>query len=933
MPVYVSGIDQTNVAIGTSFGVGCENVIIGSGAASGTPIAGTECVAIGALAAEKTTSGNRNVAVGARAARAVTTGSHNVSVGSDAMGLNEDGDRNVAVGDASLKALRDGSSNVALGVNAAAFLAEGSHNVFLGSDAGSSLVEGSGNVMIGRATGNHAMNESIVLSTGGTGAVRMRFTEWGDCQIATGGGGGTADPPPPGFISLGVDSESGSLLVRSNRDGSVRISSTVPTEKLSELVSARDFGATGDGVTDDTPAIRCAAAAANAAGVPLRIGRGVYYIDSPANIELRVSLDASGAVFKLGPGMTWTTLFLVVGNPLEDITANIERSEISKDRSTIASLAAYRNGFLRIRSDVPHLKRRSDTPTLLKEECGYVTKGGVLVTPVLHSYAGEGGVTRIEYRRDESDQLVVSGGAVDVNNKSGARFLMVQRNDVKVRNWTVMDSSESSKIDTALLFRVFDCANFVMEDISGDSMNQAVSASHSYLVEISYGFNCRFARCFVHGGWGAFAANGVNGYHIRDSNFDRFDIHYDGYDMTVDNCVFYLSVQYGSGGGSLRVTNSTKIAKDVRPFLSTTSQSCVVVRTRGDYGGTWDGDVLISGVKVKVSADFVVSTLNHIQFFRAEATGDFGAERALVDPHTIVLRDCLVEAPQTTLAIPSFGVCGVWLQGSRATAGSPGTVPPRRIVVDNLSVNDRTVRGVGVTDLFVHEGYRASIVAGNNVPRIVRSFGTVDAVRGDGAVDLQSNVVDATRVASGDRSVVSGGQSNAADGARSWVPGGSQATTRGRNGSWAWGSNPDNQPGRYQASGMMLQARTVDTTPTRMVSDAPGSNPGVSNQFSLPRNSACMFQAMVVARGTTLGSTGGSTVKAWKVEGVTRNSGGSFWLIAPTSVTVVAEMSDASSWTLAVTTDNILDCPAFTVTGGAATPIDWAARIEAVEWA
>lgn len=699
-------------------------------------------------------------------------------------------------------------------------------------------------------------------------------------------------------------------------------------DKLAQTVSVKDFGAVGDGLTDDTDAIRNAATAANTAGVPLNVDRGVYFINSPADIELRVNLNAPGAVFKLGASMGATSVFIARGNPLEDITANVVLPEIVKNVTTVASLAAYRNGFIRIHSNVPNLTRTPGSAMLFKGECGYLTKGGVLVTPIRHDYTTGGtGVTKVEYRRDETQQLVVFGGAVDINGKVGARFLTVERNDVKVKNWSVFDSTESAKIETALLFRVFNNANFVMEDISGDAMNQAVSAAFSYLVEISYSFNCQFSRCFVHGGWGAFTANGVNGYHIHDSNFDRFDIHYDGYDMTVDNCTFYQSVQYGSGGGVLRVTNSTKIAKQVTPFLSNTSVVPVVVGARSDYGGTWDGNVYIAGVTVVVSASFTISTTNYIRFFNAGANGDFGAGRALPDPHTIVLRDCLVDAPAATLSNNSFGVRGVRLDGARNVAGAPGTIPPFRIVVDNLAVSNPEARGLGtapLTDLSVDAAYASSIVPGQATPRVVRAFGTMDSVRGQDAVDLQPVATARTRIASGNFATIGGGDSNQANGDYSWVPGGTNATTRGRTGSWAWASNPANL-GRYQLSGIMLQARTTDATPTRLVSGVPGAAATVANQLSFPANSGSTFIATVVARSS------GAVLKGWKVEGVTRNTGGAFSLISPAAITVIAEQAGAVSWSLTVTADNTLDALDFTVTGAVATTIDWAARVEVVE--
>jgi hypothetical protein len=720
---------------------------------------------------------------------------------------------------------------------------------------------------------------------------------------------------------------SGSSLVGFLQSGVSATPTTVET-KLRETVSVKDFGAAGDGVTDDTAAIRAAATAANAKGIPLLVNPGTYFIDSPGDIELRVSLDATGAVFKLGANMGLTPVFIARGNPLDDITSSVVLTQITKNVTTVASLAPYRNGFIRIRSNVPNLTRTPGSAMLFKEECGYISKEGVLVTPIRHNYSTGGtGITQVQYRKDETAQLIVYGGAVDVNGKFSPRFLTVERNDVKVKNWTVLDSTNSAKIDQAFIFRISNCANFVMEDISGDAMNQAVSASFSYLVDIVYAFNSRFSRCFIQGGWGSLTGNGANGYHITDSNFDRFDIHYDGYDMTVDNCTFYQNILYGSGGGVLQVTNSTKIAKQVQPFLSNTSVVASVVASRGDYGGTWDGNVLINNVTVVVSDSYTISTTNPIVFYSGGAVGDFGAGRALPDPHTIVLQNCLVNASDATLSNNSFSSIGVRLSGERTFSGNPGTIPPNRIIVDNLAVSNPYARALGagqILALTTVNNYNAAIIAGRATPRVVRALGTMDSERGVNSVDLQPVTVSRTSVASGELAVISGGDSNQANGARSYVPGGAYATTRNRAGSWAFSSNVANL-GRYQAAGIVLQTRTTDATPLRMVSDAPGTTPSALNQLSFPANIGAVFQGIVVARSS------GAEIKGWKVEGVVRNTAGNFSLVAPAVVSVIAENAGATTWVLNVIADDTLDCVAFNVTGQAAKTIDWVARIDVIE--
>ncbi|WP_043830770.1 glycosyl hydrolase family 28-related protein [Muricoccus aerilatus] len=74
-------------------------------------------------------------------------------------------------------------------------------------------------------------------------------------------------------------------------------------DKLSERLSARDFGATGDGIADDGPALQAAMNAAGASGKFLQIGEGTYRTTIPLTLPgASAGLIMLGAILYAGAG-------------------------------------------------------------------------------------------------------------------------------------------------------------------------------------------------------------------------------------------------------------------------------------------------------------------------------------------------------------------------------------------------------------------------------------------------------------------------------------------------------------------------------------------------------------------------------------------------------------------------------------------------------
>ena len=116
---------------------------------------------------------------------------------------------------------------VTLGLDAGAALTSGVRNVLLGPGAGSALTTGSGNVVIGAAPGGVGSNNTIVLSTASSGAVRAQWDGNGNVQLALNPMSSVTDPAA-GYVTLGYDPATNMLVFKHNDGTAVRTSAFRP---------------------------------------------------------------------------------------------------------------------------------------------------------------------------------------------------------------------------------------------------------------------------------------------------------------------------------------------------------------------------------------------------------------------------------------------------------------------------------------------------------------------------------------------------------------------------------------------------------------------------------------------------------------------------------------------------------------------------------
>lgn len=276
-------------------------------------------------------------------------------------------------------------------------------------------------------------------------------------------------------------------------------------------------------------------------------------------------------------------------------------------------------------------------------------------------------------------------------------------------------------------------------------------------------------------------------------------------------------------------------------------------------------------------------------------------------------------APNDTTYANSFSVV------SGAT-DADAVIVPKGYGAFQLAVADSTAtggnkRGIRAADLQLQRGDAAQVASGDN------SFAAGYANEASGNYAVAAGYVN---VASGNGSVAMGRNSTASSygavaiGRFATADAHSTAlqfgNTYGVHGAFKWSGDEiaTRQCGEYT-----LAAQTTDATP--VVATTTGTGASATNQIFLATNPTTItFRAMITARG-------GAASAGYILEGVIDRAGAGTTAIVGTVVkTVLAE--DTTTWDVSATADAANDCLAITVTGAAATTINWAVRVSTIEF-
>lgn len=367
-----------------------------------------------------------------------------------------------------------------------------------------------------------------------------------------------------------------------------------------------EFGAVGDGVTNDLPAIVQTHAYANANGLSVKADEGaVYYIcDIAESAIIQTDTDWTGATFIIDDaacefGQRTMNVFVVKSSyanvtvsGLTTLSRNQENLGVTLERDSIVILQdSGTKRYIREGENANSGSTQTDIIVVAKD--GTIDPG----TPLIWDYAQVTNAYAIPM--DETTLTLTGGTFKTIANQAPSEYTYYARGIAIQRSNTVVDGLEhyiegegEHGAPYSGILQINNCANVTVQNCTFTAhktyklSSNAANSMGSYDISPSSVANLTFKNCtqttdiLDTAYWGVMGSNFCKNIVVDGCTFSRFDAHQGVANVTILNSTLGHQCLNAIGCGTLRVENSTLYGSSF-------------INLRSDYGSTWEGDVVI----------------------------------------------------------------------------------------------------------------------------------------------------------------------------------------------------------------------------------------------------------------------------------------------------------------------------------------------------
>ena len=371
------------------------------------------------------------------------------------------------------------------------------------------------------------------------------------------------------------------------------------------FITYEAFGAIGDGVTDDLPAICEAHAYANAQDLPVKTKPDATYHLGGRALTAIIATDTD-----------WNTSRFTIDDtqvedhkaPLFEVRSLLDSEDLQIDRLTRdqkqVDVRPKHDCHVLVENDNKRLYIRrglNQNQGVPQHDCFILRRDGSVEGGIDWNYDT---ITRIEARPIDETPLVLRGGVFttfanrmkqEVGYNYWARNIEITRSNMEVDGLTHYVVGETAVGHPYRGFlNAYQCANITLRNCfatghkiystigaAGKPVNMGSYDLHANNVVNFHMINCQMNHICDRTRWGVIASNFCKNILLEDCTLSRMDTH-----MGVSGAYTIRRCKLGHMG-------LNAIGRGVLTVEESTLYGNALVRFRSDYGSTWEGDVVI----------------------------------------------------------------------------------------------------------------------------------------------------------------------------------------------------------------------------------------------------------------------------------------------------------------------------------------------------
>lgn len=376
--------------------------------------------------------------------------------------------------------------------------------------------------------------------------------------------------------------------------------------KAAGLVHYSDFGAKGDGKTDDIDAIAATHAFANLHGLSVKADDGAtYYIgDKERNVDIQTDTDFGKAAFIIDDtevenrsAAVFTVSSRFKPFKLENVSSLKRNQEKIEAALPGPCLITVTNSNVKqyIRFGLNQNNGSSQTDIFVVEKNGNVDKNA----PIIWDFDQITEITALPI--DEKPLKITGGRFTTIANQAESKYTYYNRNIAIRRSNTLVEGVEhhiTGEGDHGAPYNGFidigDCSYVTVKNaiLTGHKTYSTIGTADkpvsmgTYDLSVNRALNVSFVNCTQTNDindntyWGILGSNFCKNLLYDHCILSRFDAHQGVANATIRNSTLGHMGINAIGSGLLLIENSTIRGRSI-------------VNLRSDYGSTWQGELVI----------------------------------------------------------------------------------------------------------------------------------------------------------------------------------------------------------------------------------------------------------------------------------------------------------------------------------------------------